>query len=223
MDNFFSSGKQSQTTRGKSYAAIDIGQSVVTGLSMPKYAQIAIQADLKEEYGQDFEFVTASSFADLNAKYEQGHAEPDLMKQITTDPQEKILSSAAAHSSAENKNLFGGSGQGKSSKLDIRFRVFDHDVDDDDDFMGSHKAKIDMNTDTSDYHKHLQTVDLHNNDQPDIPAGSISFRLFLNAVQIYQDHELHYIDSHHKDESIQIFKTEIVGAQPQQFGANILG
>ncbi len=36
-DNFFYGAAQATTTHGKSFAAVDINQSVITGLSMPEY------------------------------------------------------------------------------------------------------------------------------------------------------------------------------------------
>merc|ERR1719410_2687469 len=53
-------------TGGASFAAIDINSSVVTGLSMPQYAQNAIAQDLKVRYNKDFSFQVAGSVKALN-------------------------------------------------------------------------------------------------------------------------------------------------------------
>eukprot|EP00486_Rosalina_sp_Unknown_P009054 CAMPEP_0201595934 /NCGR_PEP_ID=MMETSP0190_2-20130828/192769_1 /ASSEMBLY_ACC=CAM_ASM_000263 /TAXON_ID=37353 /ORGANISM="Rosalina sp." /LENGTH=298 /DNA_ID=CAMNT_0048056087 /DNA_START=1811 /DNA_END=2707 /DNA_ORIENTATION=- len=207
-------GDQGGTQRGVSFAAIDVDSHVVTGLSMPAYTQKAIQEDLKKQYNQDFEFQVAGSQADIASAMASG--QPGLMKRATTDPSAQssgqILSDEAAHSNA-NKSHFGN----KSGKLSIRFRVFDHDIDDDDDFMGSYKSKIVMKDDTSNYHQKMITHKLQNNQQEeDFDCGVISYRIYLNAVQIFQNHELHYIDKDIEDRPIELFHTEVKDAQPVQ-------
>eukprot|EP01083_Nonionella_stella_P010269 29311_1 len=94
----------------------------------------------------------------------------------------------------------------------INLRVFDYIVSEDDDFMGSYEGKYNMQEDTSKCHEHAQTVKLRNNEYPQLDAGTISFRVFLNVVQTYQDHQLHYIDSDHEDKAIKFFNTEITEA-----------
>eukprot|EP00488_Nonionellina_sp_1-RS-2012_P000478 TRINITY_DN11294_c0_g1_i1.p1 TRINITY_DN11294_c0_g1~~TRINITY_DN11294_c0_g1_i1.p1 ORF type:complete len:120 (-),score=21.63 TRINITY_DN11294_c0_g1_i1:116-475(-) len=78
--------------------------------------------------------------------------------------------------------------------------------------MGSYKGKYNMKDDTAKFHEDVQSVQLqylHGTDEEETNAGSISFRVFLNVVQMYQDHGLHYIDSEHADKKLQIFKTEL--------------
>eukprot|EP01084_Bolivina_argentea_P197144 337889_1 len=146
--------------RGQSFAAIDINQSVVTGLAMPNYAQKAIQKDLKETYHKDFEFRTAQNQGDIEKAMESDSL--GLMRRATTDPTKQsdgnILSGPGGGGGGANapKIHYGNA----SGKLTVRFRVFDHDVDDEDDYMGAYKTKIIMNQDTSEFHQKKQTSKL---------------------------------------------------------------
>lgn len=211
---------------GMSFAAIDVGHSVVTGLSMPQYAQDAIQSDLKRQYHKDFEFHVAGSAKQLHDVYE---AAPGFIKAATTDPSANQppssgdLHDADAHDKHKNKNIrqFGGN---YSSILKISFRIFDHDVDAEDDFMGSYREHVSMKEDTQKYHLKLSTVSLHNNQLPaDTQCGDIAYTLFLNAVQIYQTHGVQYIDDKqfqdkaigaHQENNHSLFQPAITDSKP---------
>merc|ERR1712228_98804 len=152
-------------TGGTSFAAIDLNQSVVTGLSMPQYAQDAIAKDLKTRFNKDFSFEVAGSAKSLHRQISDLQEMGNLERVVT-----------------ENDN-----------------------------FMGSHKARIIMSDDTSEYHKneHVQAL-LHDKHEKG-KAGTIQYRIFLNAVQIYQEHQLKYIDQVEDveiDENFEIYDTK---------------
>merc|ERR1712039_360391 len=115
--------------------------------------------------------------------------------------------------------------QHKKNKLTIRFRVFDHDQDDDDDFMGSRKARIVMSDDTSKYHEqeHVEELLYTNPERKDekMDVGKIQFRIYLNAAQIYQEIGLSHIDSGKKDEKIDD-GFAVYDSKPQQVSDAIL-
>eukprot|EP01083_Nonionella_stella_P010271 29316_1 len=207
--------QQAATNRGQSFAAMDLDAGTVTGMAMPSYCQDAIEEDLRQRHGKDFTFNTAQSVADLNRAHNAA-SDPEINKQLTTDGGvARVMSAEAAHSQASRQQ----GKYGKKLELTINIRVFDHDLEEDDDFMGSFKGKYKMEEDTSKFHEHLQIKKLHNNELPDLDAGTITFRVFLNVVQTYQDHQLHYIDSDHKDNDINLFRTEITDARPQNIGS----
>merc|ERR1719297_28712 len=163
---------------------------------MPQYAQNAIAQDLKVRYNKDFSFQVAGSVKALNRQLssldEKNANAGNVHRMTSTDANRSsgVLSMEAAHELNRQKS----SVKNAKDLLTVRFRVFDHDVDDDDDFMGSHKARIQMSANTAEYHKQLNVVDLVYDGHEKGSVGSIEYRIFLNAVQIYQDHELHYID-----------------------------
>jgi len=107
---------------------------------------------------------------------------------------------------------------GKTSDvLKIRFRVFDHDQDDEDDFMGSYKVLVGTNDDNSKLHEKVLDKKLVNNQQDkDFDCGKISFRLYFNAVDIWQQYGMRYIDKDHKEREAELLKIEIQDAQPKQ-------
>merc|ERR1712228_449965 len=196
-------------TGGTSFAAIDLNQSVVTGLSMPQYAQDAIANDLKTRFNKDFSFEVAGSAKSLHRQISDLQEMGNLERVVTENDNVSapVLSIDAAHERNRAKSGFNT----KDETLTIRFRVFDHDIDDDDDFMGSHKARIIMSDDTSEYHKneHVQAL-LHDKHEKG-KAGTIQYRIFLNAVQIYQEHQLKYIDQVEDveiDENFEIYDTK---------------
>ena len=81
-----------------------------------------------------------------------------------------------------------------SSTLKVRFKVFDHDLNDEDDFMGSHKAFLDTSMDNSKLHGQVMEKDLKFAQDPTAKPGKISFRLFFNAFDVWQEHGMRYID-----------------------------
>eukprot|EP01084_Bolivina_argentea_P082252 148925_1 len=95
----------------------------------------------------------------------------------------------------------------KYDKFKIQFRVFDYFDDNDDDFIGGYKAKITLSDDTSIYYKYLQAPKLKHQDNVDADVGIITYRVFLNAVEVYKDHNLSYIDSQEADRPPEIFDT----------------
>ena len=85
-------------------------------------------------------------------------------------------------------------------QLTILFRVFDKDIDSEDDFMGSYRIKIslkDMENPIENFHEKIHTVKLQYKDpltKRTKYAGTISFKIFLNIAYLYQQHGIHYID-----------------------------
>merc|ERR1712154_157041 len=172
----------------------------------PQYAQDAIAEDLKTRLGKDFSFQVAGSAKSLGRQLSSLEEQGGDMERLVSEPISEsapVLSMEAAHDLKRRKSGFI---QSKKNTLTIRFRVFDHDQDDDDDFMGSHKARIVMSDDTSKYHEKEHVVELlyMNPEQKDekMDVGKVQYRIFLNAVQIYQDIGLSHIDSGKKDEEI---------------------
>jgi len=204
-------------TGGTSFAAIDLRSSVVTGLSMPKYAQDAIANDLKERLGKDFSFQVAGSAKSLGRQLSVLDEQGDMERYVSDSGHgsSAVLSIEAAHDLQRRKSGFI---QNKKNTLTIRFRVFDHDQDEDDDFMGSHKARIVMSDDTSKYHETAHMVPLVYNVDESQDVGKVQYRIYLNAVQIYQDIGLSHIDSGKKDEEIDD-NFVISDAKPQAMSA----
>ena len=95
------------------------------------------------------------------------------------------------YSRAKSKMDIGGS---NSSKLVIKFKIHDRDVDDEDDFMGSHKIRVDLSQNTTDFHEELQRVQVSHHKYAPGKAGYLEFRIYLNVLQYYQDHGLAFID-----------------------------
>merc|ERR1712154_19744 len=168
----------------------------------PQYAQDAIAEDLKTRLGKDFSFQVAGSAKSLGRQLSSLEEQGGDMERLVSEPISEsapVLSMEAAHDLKRRKSGFI---QSKKNTLTIRFRVFDHDQDDDDDFMGSHKARIVMSDDTSKYHETAHMVPLVYNVDESKDVGKVQYRIYLNAVQIYQDIGLSHIDSGKKDEEI---------------------
>ena len=99
--------------------------------------------------------------------------------------------------------------------LQIIFRVFDKDVDSEDDFMGSYRAKIslrDIENPIENFHEKIHTAKLqykdpYTNKLKD--AGTISFKIFLNIAYIYQHYGISYIDDDN-NESNDIIEEESI-------------
>merc|ERR1719491_1846026 len=199
--------------QGMGYAAVDLAHAAVTMLGgLPEYTRTAIVHNLEAVHQKRFEVQHAEDEEDMEDIVAQGP--PDLMKVASTEQ-------LAFPKGGASKAGFGHSPTLRSGQtlMKIRFRVFDHDVDDEDDFMGSLKIKVNLAADTAGYHKHMQVEKLHNNQEsdPNFDAGKISYRVYLNAVQVYQDTNGHvgdYIDDLDvKDEPIKLF--EITDTSPQ--------
>merc|ERR1712013_314043 len=196
------------------YAAVNLEHSKVTVLGgLPNYTKDAICANLEAVHGKKFEVEHAEDEEDMEDIVAADGLTPDLMKRATSD--------AAFPLSQASKAGFGHSPTLRSGQtlMKIRFRVFDHDVDDEDDFMGSLKRKINLADDTARYHEQMQIERLHNNQvkDPNFDAGRIAYRVYLNAIQVYQDTNGHvgdYIDDLDiADTPIKLF--EIGDSSPQ--------
>ena len=200
--------------QGMGYAAVDLAHATVTMLGgLPEYTRTAIVRNLEAVHQKTFEVQHAEDEEDMQDIVAQGP--PDLMKVASTEQ-------LAFPKGGASKAGFGHSPTLRSGQtlMKIRFRVFDHDVDDEDDFMGSLKIKVNLEGDTAGYHEKMQVKNLHNNQEsdPNFDAGSISYRVYLNAVQVYQDTKGHvgdYIDGEQKDEPIDLKLFEITDASPQ--------
>eukprot|EP01084_Bolivina_argentea_P317782 551004_1 len=178
--------------------------NVIDTNKLPQYVQQTMTADLKlPQYSKDFEFQDLNNvdkkepFQDLNNvdKKESENA-PNFVRQATPIPKDLVRQATPIPKDLVRQATTEQKAAHLSEKqLKISFQVFDYDVDDDDKMMGSYEARIDTSNDTTEYHKCLQTVDLMNNELLDIDAGNISFRVFLNAIQIYMEHGMHYIDA----------------------------
>ena len=94
-----------------------------------------------------------------NSKVGKGNLEAVHGKQFTVQHAEN--KEDMEHIAAFPLSDASKAGLGHSPMLmKIRFRVFDHDVDDEDNFMGSLKIKVKLNADTSGYHEDMQVEKL---------------------------------------------------------------
>lgn len=169
-----------RSVAGQSFAAIDINGSVVHGLDLPEYCKTAIIQANSKKFNKEFHYETASSPADLSHTM---YDSPGLERMGTNNDRFANTMSPIAES-----------GQ-PSSELKIRFKVFDHDVNDQDDFMGSHKLFLNTTNDNSKYHEQAMERNLKYQQDPTKNAGSIWFKVFLNAFDKWQEHGLRYIDT----------------------------
>jgi len=182
-----SSTTQHQQNAHQSFAAIDIEGSVVYGLDLPKYAQTAIVQNQSEIHGKTFEFQAAGSAAEL------------AQTMVDAPGLDRRQTSFAGFDSLEQS----GAAKIGGETLKIKFQVFDHDVDDEDDFMGSYKVNVNMMDDQSKLHDKVMTKKLKPPaDQPiGFNAGTISLRIYCNVIDQYQKDGVRFIDMDRGKES----------------------
>merc|ERR1712083_1136585 len=175
-----------QTPGSQSIVQVNASQATIYGVNtLPQYVRDAMKADNEKRYGKEFQFQEMESAADLKMTIldQREESAPFLERRATSFAADTLGNATTRDVSMKDV-------------MKIRFRVFDHDMDNDDDFMGSYKVLVGTTDDNSKLHKVDLTKKLVNNQEPKgFDAGSISFRLYFNVVDIWQQHGVRYIDN----------------------------
>jgi len=178
---------------GQSFAAIDVSGSVIHGLNLPKYCKDAIVQENQRRYGHGFRFQTAMTADQLQEATPEA---PDLDRRQTSMAYDKLSNrSGSLHE-------FLGSSNSKEV-LKVQFQVFDHDMDEEDDFMGSYKVMLSTADNNSRLHQQLIEKRLVDKQKMGQDMGQISFRLYMNAFDKWQEWGMRYIDKDRKDTRMQ--------------------